>query len=157
MATWDPLRLAVLGRKYSHYPRPSDFDSALNGLFGFGSVAALAFTFGIAILAAYLGADLNQGIVGKAFAPVFAFSVYLVIWTFYTTSVPRVARALTLVPALVFVVSIPFLVLVGKIQHWYLHVPLFVFSVALTLVISAQLAQGRSKWSGGSSNDGGAA
>ncbi len=143
MATWDPLRLAVLGRKYSHYPHPSDFDSALNGLFGFGSVAALAFTFCIAILAAYLGADLNQSIVGKAFVPVFLFSVYLIIWTFYTTSVPRVSRVLTLLPAVIFAALIPFLVLAGEIQHWYLHIPLFIFSVVLILVILAQLKQGR--------------
>ena len=140
MATWDPLKLVVLGRKYSYYPRPSELDSTLNGFIGYGFVTALAFTFGVAVLASYLGAELTENIVGQAIAVVVVWSVYLLIWIFYISSVPSAARALILVPALIIVASLTALALLGRLGHWYLYVPLFVFCAGLSWVCAAQLA-----------------
>ena len=61
----DYLKLVATGRNSSYYARPSDADEALKGLVGYGAVFTLALTVGLAVLASYLGANLNEEIVGS--------------------------------------------------------------------------------------------
>ena len=135
----DYLKLVAIGRKSTHFARPSDADAALNGLVGFGAIISLGLTFGAAVLYSYFDVVLEMNDVGFALLATLLPAILLVVLGLFIGGAPVLVRLLMALICLAVILSLLLLALNGRLELVYLYVPAFIYALAVGFSATRQL------------------
>ena len=135
----DYLKLVATGRKSIHYARPSDADDALTGLAGICFILSLVLTFGVAVLASYLGEVIEGGMLGWPVAATVLPEIAYFICGIYIGGAPRLVRYCMLAVGAGTAITLTFVALTAPLPGWYLFLPPFLFALCVSIGTVRQL------------------
>jgi len=135
----DYLRLITTGRKSGHYFRPSDTDGALTRFIGYGFVASLIFTFVAAVLASFLGNELDMIAVGKPLAATAILGIAFFVGCLFVGRAARLVRYYMIAVSVFSMIALPMLAMAGSLEIWYVYVPTGLYSFLVGLSTAEQM------------------
>jgi len=119
----DYLKLVATGRKSVHYARPSDADDALTGLIGLSVISALILVFVIAVIASYLGAEIDKDTLAWPFGSIVLPAIAYFVASLFIGGAPRLVRVAFIGVALVTLGLRSYKAFGSDLSSWYLFVP----------------------------------
>lgn len=134
----DYLKLVATGRNSSYYARPSQADDDLKTIIAYGFVIAWLTTFGLAVLASYLGEGLSFTEVAKPMAIIVGPSLMMFIIGIFMGGAPRLTRIAIAAIGMTVVFILAYMALSDVLPNWYLYLPGAIF---FFLVSSAAIRQ----------------
>lgn len=135
----DYLKLVVTGRKSVHYTLPSEADSALTGLIGYGAMIALALTLVIGVLVSNPGVELDVDTIGRPLAVTLALGITFFVCSIFIGGAPVLVRVSLVIIGAIAGIGITILVMEGSTGSWYPYAPSYLYLVLVSLGALRQL------------------